>query len=193
MRFRRSHRSSARRKFQWAGSLNSDPVALAIPAVAGTSVAVAAWVRVPAGVFDSINQENVPTDWTLTRQINQMSIGVVAIDAGSYDFTVGMGVLAWDDIDDVAPVAGLDTPLPVQGQQFDWVWWFVQPWQINFQAGTSLCVQNNGITEFAFSRTQRKLSQGTGLLVVAEVFANKSGMNGVWGWSHDTRYGFKLP
>jgi len=44
-----------------------------------------------------------------------------------------------------------------------------------------------------FTRSQRKLSQGTGLLLVVEVLAIQGGIAGVWSFSHHSRNAFKLP
>jgi len=44
-----------------------------------------------------------------------------------------------------------------------------------------------------FTKSQRKLSAGTGLLLVAELYATDNGMDGTWGYSFNGRYAYKLP
>lgn len=197
MRRRFTRRTGPRRKFQWLGSVGADPLAaLTIPTIQSTSDFVAFWLRPPAGTVDSISGEIIEIDWTLMRQINTIGMSLVT-DAGSPSNSVGAifgaGVIAWDGISDTLPPP-TETPLPIQSPQFDWLWWWTSSTSnISVTPGGTVYALNDSADGMMFTKSARKLSQGTGLLAVYEIFATISGMEGSWAWSHTARYGYKLP
>jgi len=185
-----------RRRVQWENGASFLPYdSLLIPTVAGTSTYVAAWFRVPAATFDTVNDREVPVDWTLIREINECSFTAYNNAGGgaSMSFLFGAGVIAWDGVNDTPPDP-LATPLPVQQGGLDWLWHWVNPWQSLVTSGGQVIGQNLDAPEgMVFGKSQRKLSAGTGLLFVAEMYATEDSMNGYWGYSHHGRYAFKLP
>jgi len=192
---RRFRNPSQRRKVQWEGSTTSSATTNAIPGSGGSSSGATAWVRVPAGAYDNINQYLVESDWTLIRSIDAAAIYVQkTVSDGYIDVQVGMGVIAWDAIDDSLPNIA-DVPLPIQSPQYDWVWQWVSPMPATLLANGEFTTHQNlaGPEGGVFTRAQRKLSQGTGLLLVVEVLAIQGGIAGVWSFSHHSRNAFKLP
>jgi len=197
---RRRSRSirGSRRKSRWEGtysyrSLTSAGVA--VPTVAGSSVVDTVWARVPGGVYDSINAQRVDDDCTVYRMIHAANIALLkTTSAGSIEVAVGMGIVAWDDIDDTPPTA-LDVPLPCQSPGFDWLWWWVTPFQVQNQAVNYNAAAQNlySVQNMVFTKSMRKLSTGTGLLLVVEIFALIDGMAANFGWDYHGRYALKLP
>jgi len=194
----RSGRSGTRRKSRWEGTLAYLPLStsgIAVPTVADSSIVSTAWARVPAGTFDSINGDIVTDDCTVYRMINSAQFGFLqTTGAGSIEVTVGMGIIAWDGLDDTPPAA-TDVPFPVQSGGFDWLWWWNSSVQYqNIAVGFHVDAQNNfGPEPHVYQKSMRKLSTGTGLLLVAEVYALINGMTANFGWTHNGRYAVKLP
>jgi len=186
-------RQSTRRRVQWLGGAvwSTSLFAYDVPSVEGSSTVIAAWVRVPAGAFDTVNDREVEVDWTLIREINTGMISVRNDASGNLGYIAAMGVLAWDGISD-SPPSALDVPFPVQNPGYDWIWW----WQFHehtiLPAGGQ-SASTPGTDGLIFTKSQRKLSAGTGLLLVVEVFATISGNAAHWGVSQGSRYTYKLP
>jgi len=183
-----------RRKVQWEnGAVFARQDLFQIPTIAGSSTYDAQWLRVPAGVFDNANNREVPVDWTLIREIHSAFSAVLMLEAGIFSYIFGMGVIAWDGTSDsFTDVVG--TPLPVQQGGLDWIWNWVQPHTLDQQQYDSVFGQNLfGADGMVFTKSQRKISAGTGLLFVAEMYATDDGMNGTWGYSYNGRYAYKLP
>jgi len=198
MRRMRRSRSGTRRKSRWEGgfayltALSGAPTT--VPTVANSSSVSAVWARVPAGVYDTVNAEMVLDDCTVYRMIHSANFSLVSSGVGGLDITVGMGVIAWDGISDVPPVI-TDVPFPVQSGGADWLWWWVTPmFSASVPANSGLSVYNlNAPESFSFTKSQRKLSTNTGLLLVAEVYANVNGLAWNYGFDYNGRYAFKLP
>jgi len=198
MRSRRRSVRGTRRKTRWEGGFSFRDIAgsgVAVPTVAESSVADAVWARVPAGAFDTVNNDRVTDDCTLIRALNagQWTLQKT-VASGHIEVMLGMGVLAWDGVDDQAPSI-LEVPLPVQGGGADWIWHWVRPVQlVSVGAGGQFEFVNLvGPDKLWESRAMRKLSTNVGLLLVAEVYAMISGMSALFGWSHHARYAVKLP
>jgi len=196
---RRSRRSGSgtRRKSRWEGTYATLPLAsgLGVPTVAFSSTVQTAWARVPAGTFDSINGDIVTDDCTVYRMINAMEFGLIkTVSTGSMELVMGAGIIAWDGLDDTPPAA-TDVPLPVQSAGFDWLWWWNSSVQLqNRVVNDAWTFQNEqGPEKNVFTKGMRKLSTGTGLLLVVECFALISGMSANYGWAHNGRYAVKLP
>jgi len=179
---------------QWlGGAQGANHGSFLIPTVAGSSVVDPTWMRVPAGVFDSINEVVVPSDWTHIRSIISAAITVefTAMSAPA-SIVVGMGLIAWDGVSDTPPDAQ-DAPFPVQTSGFDWLWWWTQPMTRTVQNGEVFTFTNQISDGMIFTRGMRKFSGGTGLLLVAEVLAFTSGMSGIWGYDCEVRGAYKQP
>jgi len=197
MRHRR-RTSVTRRKSRWEGgftylsSLSGAPGS--VPTVAGSSAVTATWARVPAGAFDNVNGDFVLDDCTVYRMINTASFNFINSGTGGIDVTCGMGVIAWDSISDTPPSI-LDIPFPTQNGGADWLWWWVSPqFYGNSAAGTWSAVQNLlAPSSMVFTKSQRKLSTNTGLLLVTEVYANIDSINYRYGFNHHARYALKMP
>jgi len=194
---RRGRRSSSgtRRKSRWEGTYSYLPTSSLslVPTVADSSAVGCVWARVPAGTFDNINQQFVLDDCTVYRMLNSACFEIRANAAGNISVTVGMGIVAWDDIDDTPPPI-TDVPFPVQNGGFDWLWWWTSAHELIMAPSESLQIQNLLGPELMVSqKSQRKLSTGTGLLLVVEVYARISGMAAYFGWSHHGRYAVKMP
>jgi len=191
--FRRS--SGVRRKSRWESTYAGVPLNsnVPVPTVALSSSVHCVWARVPAATYDNINGFIVEDDCTVYRMFNTASFGITVTTDCSMDFTVGMGIIGWDSIDDVPP-AVVDTPFPVQSGGFDWLWRWTSSFQQLSGAGDVITAQNNyGPELFVQSKAMRKLSAGTGLLLVAELFAHVDNMDATYGWSQNGRYALKLP
>jgi len=195
---RRRSATRNRRKSRWEGGFAFRDVAgsgLAVPTIANSSVVDVAWARVPSGAFDTINNDKVLDDCTLYRSLNTGQFTLQkTVASGHIEVILGMGVLAWDGIDDTAPVI-TEVPLPVQGGGGDWIWTWTRPVQlVSVGAGGQFEFVNLvGPSELFQSRAMRKLSTNVGLLLVVEVYAMISGMAALFGWTHEARYALKLP
>jgi len=196
MRVRRE-RGRTRRKSRWEGEFAYRDVSIGtgVPTVAQSSVIDVVWARVPAGAFDNQFGDNVTDDCTLYRMFNLGQFTLIkTLTTGSLSLTLGMGVLAWDGISDTPPNV-LEVPTPVQSGGADWLWWWNRSVQLtNLPAGANLEYVNTvGPSELIHSKGMRKLSTNTGLLLVAECYAQISGMGATFSWSHNGRYALKLP
>jgi len=197
LRRRGRSRSGSRRKSRWEGTYSYLPLVngTSVPTVAGTSNVSAVWARVPAGAYDTVNGDNVTDDCTVYRMINSIQFGVIkTVAAGSIELTYGAGIIAWDGIDDTAPPV-TDIPFPVQSGGYDWLWWWAGSIQLQNFAVNAYATPDNlfGPDHNVFTKSMRKLSTGTGLLLVVECYAMISGMQANYGWSHNGRYAVKLP
>jgi len=186
---------STRRRFQWQGGFAyTEGFLFQAPTVAGSSAFSAYWVRPPAGVVDTVINDFVPDDWTVVKQINRSTVSIIEnLGSFSVNFQVFHGVLAWDNVDDSDPAA-LQTPIP-SAPGYDWLWWWTKG-ILNYHTAPNLVqtVSNDTASEtFSVTKSQRKLSAGTGLLGVVEVKALSGGIDADWGYSHWHRYGYKLP
>jgi len=185
---------SARRRVNWENGATFAPVgSFVVPSISGTSSYVADWLRVPAGTYDNINEREVPIDWTLIRSIFTACFTVHATSNFVAGFITGIGVIAWDGVSDdvIDPLA---TPLPIQQGGLDWIWTWTQPFTKTLFAAEELFGQNLDSPEgMVFSKSQRKLSAGTGLLAVAEMYATTNLMDATWGFSLHARTAYKLP
>jgi len=127
--------------------------------------------------------------------INSIEFALLkTVGAGSLEVSVGAGIIAWDGLSDTPPSA-LDVPTPIQSGGFDWLWWWVSSHQFqNIGANVFTNPQNLlGPGNMVFTKSMRKLSTGTGLLLVVEIMALINGMTANFGWSHNGRYAVKLP
>jgi len=195
MRRRAIRGRSNRRRVQWLGGAAwTEGLDQPIPVIGTSSAALTAWVRVPAAAYDNFNQREVEVDWTVIREINVGTFTAITTAPVLIDVTFGMGVLAWDQITDTPPSI-LDVPLPVQASGYDWLWWWVRPYKVlNAGTGTQVTFSSLDAPEgFSFTKAQRKLSAGTGLLLVVECFSNAPTNLGTWGFTHCSRYAYKLP
>jgi len=146
-------------------------------------------------MYDSVNGDNVTDDCTVYRMINCAEFGFrKTVTTGSIEIIVGMGIIAWDGLDDTPPSAN-DVPFPVQSGGFDWLWWWTSPLQQQAMPVDSFVSAQNlfGPQAMSFQKSMRKLSTGTGLLLVAEVYAEIDNMGAVYGFTHSGRYAVKLP
>jgi len=191
---RRFRKAQSRRRVQWLGGAQwSEGYTGTVPTVAGSSEVAALWVGGPAGTFDTLSDREVEVDWTVIREINQGFFSVKQGATGNLGYMAGMGVIAWDGISDDFP-ASTDVPFPVQTPGFDWLWWWAFSDLDVIAAGvTKQVASGNGPEGMVFQKSQRKLSAGTGLLLVVEVFATIDGNNATWGFGHNSRYAYKLP
>jgi len=191
-RFRRQ--VSQRRRVQWLGGYqHTVGLPLTVPTVQGSSEVAAAWVRVPAGAFDTTNDREVEPDWTVIREINCLECVTRATATGNMGLIFGAGVIAWDGINDLVP-SGVDLPLPIQSPGFDWLWWWSTPIFALLNNAQEQNAQNLFAPEsMVFTKAMRKLSSGTGLLLVVECLATQDGNVGIWGFQHTSRYAYKLP
>jgi len=194
----RSRVRAPKRKVQWEnGAVFARWDTFVMPSVGGTSNYSAQWLRVPAAIYDTVNAREVPSDWTLIREIHTAMFNIYCLGASmELAHIIGMGLIAWDGTDDNPP-AVLQTPLPVQQGGLDWIWHWTTPYTQFVQgAGSQVYGQNLDAPEsMVFGKTMRKLSAGTGLLFVAEVYCTESvTVNGaLWGYSFHARQAFKLP
>lgn len=140
----------------------------------------------------------IPDDWTLVRSLHHFDWWVDAGGGESFQLFVAAGVLAWDwpdasDVDRIPQVVP-DGTVPFDGDR-DWIWKWVWPLTArDLTIGSAFPVySSDGNNLLVESKAQRKLSAGTGLLLVVQLFqpAELGAVN--FGWQYAGRYGFKLP
>jgi len=142
------------------------------------------WLRVPAGAYDTIEQGPIPSDFTLTRTIMRQFTSM-AVGAGSSVIPGCVGIIAWDGIDETTP-----QDLPDPATQGEWDWILRRPIIGANVAGSTLYVYDFGSDDplWCESRSQRKMSTGTGILWVISTPPNNDVR-----YSHDVRMHFKIP
>lgn len=196
--FRRSHRSSSRRrKLAWARGFVADSGLGNVPA--GTIVPASFWYKVPAGVLNTGVQPDgaiEPEDWTLVR--TRISVQVEATPHGtdSSGLIVGAGLLVWEANTDNIPVVG-SYPVPVENGDADWLWhWVACSGQGNSPIAPQIADTLGAPDSVIQSKAMRKLSSRQGLLFVVEVSASLMATGQSAQFDGYTFYGrslFKLP
>lgn len=129
---------------------------------------VASWVRVPAGYVDTANSAGIPIqiepDATLIR--SRVITTIFASNGGAqqdYPWTFSWGLIAWDGTSDDPADIG-DLPHPFYDQELDWIW------RNDFAAVVENVFTNPGGDLDSYqSKAMRKLSNGTGLLLLGAI------------------------
>jgi len=195
---RRSRRApSQRRKWTWDGAhWFNDPAAgnpIQTTTVGNAHQIAIDWIRAPAGEFDSNLQDNVEEDCTLMRMLIASEFLFSGWGNGFTNTAyAAMGVIAWDAKDEQIP-ALTAIPFPSVDVNFDWVWRWVQP--IEHHGTTQQFSADNqfGPAMNCDVRSRRKLSHGTGLLFIADLFEMYHGANYNWTFGFNCRIGMKKP
>jgi len=133
---------------------------------ANESLVFATWARVPSGYVDNANSAGIPVqiapDATLIR--SRCIATVFASNGGAqiaYPWTMSFGLIAWDGTSDDPTNIGI-IPHPYYDQELDWVW------RSDFAATVENVFSNPGGDLDSYqSKAMRKMSNGTGLLMVA--------------------------
>jgi hypothetical protein len=82
---------------------------------------------------------------------------------------IGLGIITWSDINDVAPLSA-DAPGPINNTDLDWIWRFVQP--VGPLSASSYYGQL--LDSSTMSKAKRRLGSDHGILVVAENLTSAS-------------------
>jgi hypothetical protein len=79
--------------------------------------------------------------------------------------SVSLGVIAWDDINDTAPI-GAEAPGPISNGNLDWVLRQTFPIAVGTPSGTTYSL---ALDEMYMSKARRRLGTSRGVLAVIEV------------------------
>lgn len=169
---RRSRSRGPKRKLNWEHA----SIFFAAGALGGVNDLQAAWLRVPAGGYDPVQQRQIETNCTLVsthvREDTRSSLLVAIIDAG-VSSEMAIGICAWPSIygDDTLPA---DVPDPTNGA-FNWIWRnnhyvyrgleLVSTTDPVFDTRVER-YDNQGADDLLQSRAQRKLPDNVGILCV---------------------------
>jgi len=136
--------------------------------------AYATWLRIPSGGNDPFQNDNFIPAKTLQKTLISFYACTSPIPTGETG-TLFLGIMAWNGIDESDPT---DIPDAADGAAYDWLWW--QPYPIVNVSGSSVIYQSNSAYNsdnggiFSVS-SQRKLPQGTGILLVSSWVCSASG------------------
>lgn len=195
-RHKRTHGSSkSRRKLGWADANFAVP-ASSLGAVSAHS-GIGFWLRAPAGVLDTSFTPSrlVEEDHTLTKMRINCNFDIRFPVVGYYDIQLAIGVITWDGRNDTDPPF-TECPFPTTEAGFDWTYIWRNCYSGNSIAvGQQLLYQNQfGAESLISSKAQRKLSAGTGILLVVDII-NYAGSAGAVNWAAgmQARGLFRLP
>jgi len=186
-RFSGRRRSGLRRSLRWTGALyQADNITL--DAEIGQAQWASAWVRWPSGKVDPRDDQLTPSDETLVRSIQQITVawlgilsftppvsiccGLIAFDGGQYPEFYEASIFQ-EGASFVAP------PNPSFAPQEDWI--IRAPFQ--FVSDGSFATMNS--ERFIESRAMRKLPPNTGVLAVLAVdnlTASPATVTLTWSW-----------
>jgi len=206
--FRRARRSSSkRRKMHWEEArADSGGILTHNAAGGGLSTVQVGWIREPAGRLSQTNLM-VQDDVTLIRSLVNWSASFVGVTNFQSPWTgprspcrayFGVGMLVWEGLDTNTTPSFLDVPWPVSGaglgDSADWLYKVVNPF--SSIPVDSFCSPVGSPELGTSSRAMRKLSSGSGILLVTELLVREAAVDlgsMYYTWSYHHRQLFKDP
>lgn len=188
MRRRSTQRSNLKRSMDWAGysTLGSTlSVDDADPSVFSTD-----WMKLPAGIPDSLSGDLEPVDDTWTKLLAWGGGNLSAAGATqTIFFEAAMGILEWQGIDEA--VAPQGTPLPLEEAGTEWIWVYREGGYTTVPNGLSTSV--SAVSDWQrVSKAKRKLPELMGVAIVFQfrilAFGSAPGTIITWYPNHFFRY-----